>query len=109
MPRPGRSSRMWARIGLPATCNSTLGRVWVCGLSRVPTPATGMIAIGLPATREPHVLELLRSAGPSPRSASGPRGIREPALELVDARDRRGIHAVHERQVETQVVAELDQ
>src|ERR1035437_1468398 len=35
---------MWARIGLPATFSSTLGRLYVCGLSRVPKPATGIIA-----------------------------------------------------------------
>src|SRR4030065_1774455 len=89
MPRAGRSSRMWARIGLPATCSSTLGVVYVWGLSRVPTPATGMIAIGLLATSRP----LLRKS----------------SLEFVDARERRGGHAGGARQVETQIVHALDQ
>src|SRR6266508_4552214 len=76
-------------MGLPATWSSTLGWVWVWGRSRVPTPATGMMAMTSPGM------------GPS-------RG-RQALLELVDARDRRRIHAVQERQVQAHVVSELDQ
>src|ERR1035437_141632 len=44
MPEAMRRSRICARIGLPATLSRTFGWLNVCGLSRVPNPATGMIA-----------------------------------------------------------------
>src|SRR5437879_5572173 len=37
-------SRMWPMIGLPATFSSTFGTVKVCGRSRLPKPATGIMA-----------------------------------------------------------------
>src|SRR6516225_9194731 len=80
---------MWARIGLPATWSRTLGRVWVWGLRRVPTPATGTTATTSAATDRP--------------------GRREAPLELVDARDRRGVHAREQCHVQAHVVSELDQ
>jgi hypothetical protein len=35
-------SRMWPRIGFPATCISDFGVLKVCGWSLVPMPATGI-------------------------------------------------------------------
>jgi hypothetical protein len=35
---------IWPKIGFPATGTKAFGWVWVCGLSRLPMPATGIIA-----------------------------------------------------------------
>src|SRR5689334_24776443 len=43
LPRRRRSSRMYCITGLPATLSIGFGVMYVCGRSRVPLPASGMM------------------------------------------------------------------
>src|SRR5919199_4559854 len=70
-----RSSRMYAITGLPATLSIGLGVTCVCGRSRVPFPASGMMTFMVPvslrcacpfssvAVAEPHDVVQVRRGG----------------------------------------------
>src|SRR5918912_1531023 len=74
-PSAFRSSRMYAITGLPATLSSGFGVTCVCGRSRVPFPASGMMTFmvrsslrcGCPlsavAVAEPHDVVQVRRGG----------------------------------------------
>src|ERR671926_1938508 len=88
LPSRLRSSRMYAITGLPATLSIGFGVTCVCGLSRVPFPASGMMTFMVPVS--------LRCACPfSPVAVAEPHDIvqiRRGGLEHVAVRHR--LHVV---------------